>query len=811
MRRQQNHSKSKSTSKIKGKRKSELRASKSRACSDMALSRLACLALTLLVALFASSSLSSQQQQQQQQLQLQQQHNSEHRRQQTQLQAGNSTASATATTNLTVRKSDNVITIRYANVSSEQGSPQLQQALQVFKLYNEPLSVDVIISRFSTSIQLFDVSNNALSTLSKDMFCPLSNDVKSLNISRNLLENFDCLGLISTAGQLCLSELRVLDMSFNLIRHLPATGVATLQKLEVLNLSNNQIESLDELSLSSLFKLTQLDLSHNKLTFISPRTFHKSASIVSLRLAHNAISMQISANLLFGLTALETLDLSYNNISSVADNAFADKPKLKVDLSFNSLTTLRRYKSHCVALCQCCEFETCDCEMMCPDNCQCYYDHSWKTNIVHCSASNQTSVPTRIPMDVTNLYLDANNIHSLKPHVFIGRKAMRSLYLNATNLHSLANKTFNGLIDLQVLHLNDNKLRALNGYEFESLAQLKHLYLQSNRLEVIHNATFINLRSLEVLNLAQNKLTSITSLQLFRSIGHHNVRLRQLFIAHNLWSCQCNLINAFRQILSINLNYISVVDKNQLRCYVNATTLGPAILDSTIAGLDINYQLYSAIVDGQQERSLNELNMCSDDASTAGPQLIPSQLNFNPSPSLNVIEANMMAPPPMPNPFSRDFQVYPPNNAPLQTHDAGSQVNPTPPQPPLNFNPLLNAPPPGFHSALDDAFGQQQPPPLHAGNGPVGASAASVIIVLLVVALMLVAVLSLLLFVRRYQSTAHKRLTFSGYRSSSRDESSLQASSDKIYDAYISYDEQDRNFVMQHLSSELEYGQPQYR
>lgn len=35
--------------------------------------------------------------------------------------------------------------------------------------------------------------------------------------------------------------------------------------------------------------------------------------------------------------------------------------------------------------------------------------------------------------------------------------------------------------------------------------------------------------------------------------------------------------------------------------------------------------------------------------------------------------------------------------------------------------------------------------------------------------------------------------------------------SDKIYDAFISYDKSDEPFVMQHISAELECGQPQYR
>lgn len=57
----------------------------------------------------------------------------------------------------------------------------------------------------------------------------------------------------------------------------------------------------------------------------------------------------------------------------------------------------------------------------------------------------------------------------------------------------------------------------------------------------------------------------------------------------------------------------------------------------------------------------------------------------------------------------------------------------------------------------------------------------------------------------------NKSLALGGYsKACSRDELSNIAS-DKIYDAFISYDKRDEAFVMQHLSAELEYGQPQYR
>lgn len=852
-----------------------------------------------------------------------------------------------------------VILIRYANVSAKSLDDHAENGLTVYRLFNEPLSVSVIESKFSHSIQSFDVSSNQLSTLPKDLFCPLSNEVRRLNISHNLLENFDCLGLISQAGQLCLSDLKLLDMSYNLIKHLPATGVATLHNLEVLDLSHNLIESLDELALSSLFKLTKLDLSSNRIQHLPVRIFHKSTSMKSLNLQFNYLETPISQMFISGLVALEELDLSFNNLTQIGAGAFLDKVNLtRVDLRFNrftyliqdairvsldptniryfqqsstqtnpvtttrhrlhhngqyasppvvshtsstnnqrahqtnyriseptitteflfsmnpficdcSLDWLRRhqqpnaikrsvlsssnsnlnrlganieldrpsgqsmqlsssssinlaansfyqndqppvisslpsdsslsatvtnniseiisnadvqhqngnskysfsgshpyhygrigdldlikcsplfkrnsqrshhhhhhhhqqqphkappqmpssqlhsqasaapsdgrnhhadfhantgvqskqhtydnammidlltadssnflcrYKSHCFALCHCCEFDACDCEMMCPNGCNCYYDPGWQTNIIDCSSMNHTVVPDRIPMDVTGLYLDGNNIEFLKPSNLIARKSLKALYLNATQLQYIANRTFNGLIELQTLHLNDNLIKTLNGYEFEPLAQLKALYLQSNRLDHINNHTFIYLRSLEVLDLSDNRLTSL-SIDLFRSIGHHNIRLKQLSIAHNWWSCQCNSIFQFRHVLKqkflSNGNNVQIVDKNQLRCYYNSTTVGPLILAPLISGGKQNIP----------QHQLNEINHCSDaieervEIADLNPPLIQPVADYTTAPPVLSDLSDY--------PYSTQDQILDSNQAPILDQPIYSPPNST--------------------------------------------------------------------------------------------------------------------------------------
>merc|ERR1719150_170101 len=159
------------------------------------------------------------------------------------------------------------------------------------------------------------------------------------------------------------------------------------------------------------------------------------------------------------------------------------------------------YKTHCFALCHCCDYDACDCEMTCPNNCTCYHDNSWSKNIAECSSENLSDLPDQLPMDATEIFLDDNNIRELKSHNFIGRKNLKTLYLNHSKIFRVENHTFNGLSSLIELHLEDNILTKLEGEEFQGLQELRRLFLHNNFIKSIGNTTFRGLPSLTHLTL----------------------------------------------------------------------------------------------------------------------------------------------------------------------------------------------------------------------------------------------------------------------------------------------------------------------
>lgn len=223
------------------------------------------------------------------------------------------------------------------------------------------------------------------------------------------------------------------------------------------------------------------------------------------------------------------------------------------------------YKTHCFALCHCCDFDACDCEMTCPNNCTCFHDQSWSTNVVECSLAGYTEMPSNIPMDTTELYIDGNDFGELSEHSFIGRKNLKVLYANNSNIQVMYNTTFHGLKKLTTLHLEDNKILRLLGQELSTLENLRELYLQNNRISYIGNRTFGDLRKLEVLRLDNNKLIYFEIWQLTL-----NPYLVEITLADNMWSCECNYLHRFRNYLQTNTE--KIIDSSRIACIYNNLT-----------------------------------------------------------------------------------------------------------------------------------------------------------------------------------------------------------------------------------------------
>ena len=390
-----------------------------------------------------------------------------------------------------------------------------------------------------------------------------------LNVSANAVADFDYTHVPRT--------LHWLDISHNAIGELG--NYFELDDgdmaLRYLNAGFNNLKSLAPHNLPD--RLETILLNDNKISQVMPYTFFKKAGLAKVDLSVNEIAslgqtpLRLSSNeagerptfLLGGNPIICDCDMQWfksinnNNGDNGANNSLQRYPLIgdlesiycrlvyTEEQAFIPLVEARNdqflcsYSTHCFSLCQCCQFDSCDCEMTCPEGCSCYHDNSWTKNIIKCSAIESSSIPDSIPMDATELYLDGNNYATLRSHTFIGRKNLRSLHLNNSNIERIENHTFNGLKSLTSLHLENNNLATLAGQEFATLSNLRELYLQGNQINHIDNATFKGLRSLEVLFLQGNSIIDFPVWELA-----FNPYLVSIRLAENLWSCDCSFMNS---------------------------------------------------------------------------------------------------------------------------------------------------------------------------------------------------------------------------------------------------------------------------
>lgn len=376
-------------------------------------------------------------------------------------------------------------------------------------------------------------------------------------------------------------KLRTLDASFNKLTELDSSSLPN--GIEIVFLRNNNLKRIQPFTFLGKQNLTRVDLTNNHLEILEITTFRLSEvpsrrPLPEFAITNNPYLCDCHMEWLQHLQNLDEMSSEdsrhYPRIIDLYDvqcrlsftkvDASQTLPVLKVKPS----QFLCEYKSHCFSLCHCCDFDACDCEMVCSNNCICLHDQSWSTNIVECSGRNHSDSPKLLPMDVSEVYLDGNNIPFLTPHSFIGRKSMEVLVLNNSNIVTIQNSTFSGLPRLRVLRLDYNKIATLHGREFDGLSSLRELYLSNNKLKHLSNITFFHLRSLQVLHLNQNLLVEI-SVWAFQ----HNPALTDLRLAGNPWSCNCYFMQDLAKFIQESGN--GVQDISQISCLFNETTVLP--------------------------------------------------------------------------------------------------------------------------------------------------------------------------------------------------------------------------------------------
>jgi hypothetical protein len=180
-----------------------------------------------------------------------------------------------------------------------------------------------------------------------------------LDISHNAVE------ALESFTDLRGSQISYLDASFNQLVKVDSSSFPAA--LETLLLNNNKISSIAPYTFFHLSKLVKADLSVNEISSFTEN---------SIRLSAEAVNQEAKLTRYPHITNLQSI---YCQLMDTQTKTFIPLVDARPD------QFLCEYKTHCFSLCQCCQFDSCDCEMTCPDGCSCYHDTS-TSFIMHLAA-----------------------------------------------------------------------------------------------------------------------------------------------------------------------------------------------------------------------------------------------------------------------------------------------------------------------------------------------------------------------------------------------------------------------------------------
>ena len=287
--------------------------------------------------------------------------------------------------------------------------------------------------------------------------------LESLDLSINNLNKFP-------PGLLCpLTHIQTVNASYNNITDLedlglsPRTDFKCTIPLKNLIIRESQLRSLTSGSLASCPSLEHLDLSFNYLGVLSEDAFKDLNHLNHLDLSHNSLAA-LPPKIFSSITKLENLQMANNTLGTIDLAVFSNCTSLKVlNLSGNSL------------------------------------DENWiKPGIF-------SGLTELIVLD-----LSSNHLREIDPHLFVDLKSLQVLNLEHNQLLSISSHTFSTTSQLQILMLSYNQLETLQHQTFDGLSQLHSLFIDHNKLHSVMKNTFKDSSlNLQELKLNHNLLTQV--------------------------------------------------------------------------------------------------------------------------------------------------------------------------------------------------------------------------------------------------------------------------------------------------------------
>nr|XP_012217885.1 PREDICTED: protein toll-like isoform X1 [Linepithema humile]XP_012217886.1 PREDICTED: protein toll-like isoform X1 [Linepithema humile] len=475
-----------------------------------------------------------------------------------------------------------------------------------------------------TKVKHLELMNNGLITLPKDLFWG-SSSLEEIVLSNNYLQS------LPVEIFRDLSYLEILELDSNYLEALPDNIFKNTKKLKKLNLSNNRITTISKNLFDNLFQLEQLNMERNHLRTISDYNFYDLRNLKIVNLSHNYLTLSkwshafdiwidndieklylvnnSISEILYDwikMKKLQTLDLSYNNISTIkTEDLLFSSHNVLVNLTHNKIqnillhdaediTKIRTKTDRSIRVlvennplnCDCDVYDflryyeeemsnvrryfqielhdlTCHspkelkkvrlysrnltCEVqntdsICPEKCDCFLKPHDKAFIFDCSHKNLTNVPNNIREP------DIHFIQNLTKSV----KTITKFYLNFSH----------------------NRLTQMPDLEKLKLRSVNKLFLSHNDISTISKIGLSE--TTEDLELHNNNLLRI-DLDVLR-FWNHSANLTHLTLHENPWECDCDARNFYKFIHSES-GIIKMPEAYKVICHRKNTSISEMTWD----------------------------------------------------------------------------------------------------------------------------------------------------------------------------------------------------------------------------------------
>ncbi|KAI9084216.1 hypothetical protein K1719_033887 [Acacia pycnantha] len=327
------------------------------------------------------------------------------------------------------------------------------------------------------------------------------------------------------------SEIQVLDLSYNSLESLSFDVFQNMTSIRVLSLSLNNLSSLP-LWFSKFHKLEELNLDHNGLIGPLPLALQNLSSLKVLDLFSNKLTGSVPS-WLGELTNLRQLILSFNNFTSLESSLsliLKNMCRLKrLDFSTNNFhgKAFGSFESGCVKY----DLEELDLSNTTFED----YLPSWLGELENLKVLHILLNPFHGPIpsslgklsQLTRLELSYGNLNGTIPESLTQLVNLIYLRLAGNQLEGFIPNSLSQLVNLYLLDLSNNRLTGTIPRSLGQLVNLEYLGLANNDLHGDIPNNFGQLVRLGQLDLSLNSLRG--SIAIFKGWSFEQLKILNLF------------------------------------------------------------------------------------------------------------------------------------------------------------------------------------------------------------------------------------------------------------------------------------------